>query len=265
MRHFLINPTWRCQNACSYCWVQQTVRVRPELMNAPERSMDDWVNAIRRDGVELVDVAGGEPFLLPWMPYLFPACPDTKFGLSTNGLALGGLRRMANMRPHNVTAINISYHPESHVDDYEMLWRQAIMAIRATGGKTHSNIVDVGDNVEASETAIEWMKALAILYEVSPYEDMSVLDEMQETPMCCKGGEQHLVVAPDGTAWPCLSWLRSPFWRDGILGNWLDGTVDLSRKPNPCHLYCIDYHVLKEHHVAGDMWLTEAHPCEEEA
>ena len=35
MRHFLINPTWRCQNACSYCWVQQTVRVRPELMNAP--------------------------------------------------------------------------------------------------------------------------------------------------------------------------------------------------------------------------------------
>ena len=81
-----------------------------------------------------------------------------------------------------------------------------------------------------------------------------------ETGLICKGGIDHLVIAPDGTAWPCLSALRSPDWREMILGNWLDGKIDLSRKPQPCYLNCTDYYVLKEQHSNGDMWGVDAKP-----
>ena len=262
MRHYLINPTWHCQNQCEYCWVERTVRLRPELFRAEERPVRDWINAIKRDDVEVVDIAGGEPLLMPWILALMEECPDTRFGLSTNGLSLAGIEAFAHAKPSNLVAINVSYHPGSKKPRYRYDWMRAVMALRNAGGRPHVNIVDYQSNAAESEDVIAWLKTVNVKYELSPYEDMDVLTEWQEQGLCCKGGEQHLTIAPDGTAWPCLSWLRSPHWEDCILGNWLDGEIDVSVKPQPCHLFCIDYHILKDSHEAGDMWLVEARPCE---
>ena len=264
MRHFLLNPTWRCHNRCSYCWVEQTVRLRSELYAVRERSFDDWVLAIQRDKPDVVDIAGGEPLLLGWIPDLITACPDTYFGLSTNGLAWEQLNRLCVLKPPNLASINISYHPETfdRQPNYDKLWQRAVERVQKAGGRPHCNIVATKANVEYAQWAIKWMENTGVKYELSPYERMDTLGQIMEQGLCCKGGVNHLTVAPDGMAWPCLTALRSPFWESLALGNWIDDTVDLSKKPQPCYLNCVDYYVLPELHEAGDMWCVEAKPCE---
>ena len=48
MRHYLLNLTWHCQNECSYCWVERTVRLRPEQYRRKTRPLEDWIVAIRK-------------------------------------------------------------------------------------------------------------------------------------------------------------------------------------------------------------------------
>ena len=116
--------------------------------------------------------------------------------------------------------------------------------------------------VTAAQHILSWCEGMQVPLFVSPYERMDTLSEIMPTGLCCKGGEQHLTIAPNGDAWPCLTTLRSPFWKETCLGNWVDGTLDMSRKAQPCHLNCVDYYILPEQHQAGDMWGIEATPCE---
>jgi hypothetical protein len=262
-KHYLANLTWRCQNHCSYCWLTPSVRTRPEMMAAPERPLDDWVRATRRDAVDTVDIAGGEPLLVPWLVEYIKACPDTGFGLSTNGRDLAALERLVRARPRNVIAVNLSCHPETPGGQRQ--FAAAARLIAGAGARFHSNVVDAPGIAEQTQWAKALLDELGMPYEVSPYERVEDLGALTETGLCCKGGVNHLTIAPDGLAWPCLTTIRSPYWRETCLGNWLDGPVTLEHKPQPCYLNCVDRNVLEKCHVAGDMWGVEARPCEEGA
>lgn len=263
MKHYLIQPTWRCHNRCSYCWVNTTVLTRPEMQAAPERPLADWVAAIERDRPDLVDIAGGEPLLVPWVIDLIEACPATRFGLSTNGLNARGIERLVSRRLPNLVAINVSYHPEAEDRwvGYRARWQQTVGSLKAAGYALGPNLVDHGANVERAAPVLRWLEGLGIRYAVSPYEESAGLGTPQAQGLCCQGGVQHLNIAPDGSAWPCLTSMRSPLWVEYRLGNWLDGPLDLSRKPQPCYLWCHDYYVLAPSHPNGDMWGVEARPC----
>lgn len=267
MKHCLINLTWACHNSCVYCWVEQTVRTRSEMIRVATRPLEQWVATIKRDKPDVVDIAGGEPLLVPWVVPLVRACPEVRFGLSTNGLAMGVIEQLVKERTHlqNLIGINLSYHPNTNCANYILRWRHAVNALRGAGYVVGPNVVDFADNVERSRHAIAWMEGQNIPYAISPYEDCTAVDTntCQNKGLICQGGINHLNVAPDGTAWPCLSSMRSSNYQDYVLGNWLDGTVDVSRKPQPCYLWCHDYYVLKEHHQAGDMWGIDARLVEE--
>ena len=264
-RHWLINPTWRCHNAgvCRYCWVNQTIRERPELYHVKERDMEVWARAIYRDEIEVVDIAGGEPLLLPWIGALIEACPYTVFGLSTNGLSYREIMRLCKLAPINLVSINVSYHPDAARtrEGYAEQWRRGVTAFAGAGFMVHTNVVSYEDNEAVASPTRAWLEAQGIRCIVSPYEHMDTLSDKQAQGLCCKGGVNHMTVAPDGTAWPCLTTLRSPYWREMALGNWLDGTADVGRKEQPCHLNCVDYFVLPSQHSSGDMWHIEAMPC----
>jgi organic radical activating enzyme len=262
MKHYLINPTWRCQNHCPYCWVRKSVKQRPEMVHAPERPLADWIAAIQRDRPEMVDIAGGEPLLTGWIPELVLACPETRFGLSTNGLADGELQRLAHIKPRNLLSVALSYHPDSEWPHYEQRWRRAAVIVGMAWGHRLFNVVDYADNVARAQGAITWLQSVNGRMTISPYEETDDLDAMQPTGLTCQGGVTHLVIAPDGATWPCLTTMRSPLWRETCIGNWLDGELDLSRKPEPCHLYCADYYILGPGHEAGDMWGTKPRPIE---
>lgn len=267
MKHFLLNLTWQCPNRCPYCWMRKTVALRPELYDAPTRPLADWVAAIHRDKPELVDIAGGEPLLVEWLPELMSACPSTYFGVSTNGLISDGVLRLCKAQPQNIVAINVSYHPDASARWvwYDARWQWAVSVLRQAGFRVHVNVVDYANNVARSQAALGWLNAQSIPHEVSPYEEVAGLGGYRSLGLVCKGGINHLTVGPDGMAWPCLTVLRSPYWEELVLGNWLDGTIDLTRKPVPCYLDCADYYILPSQHVAGDMWCIEARPWGETA
>ena len=264
LKHYLIAPTWRCQNSCSYCWVGKTVKTRPELYEAQTRPVEDWLRAIERDKPDLIDIAGGEPLLWHGLVDLIRQTPDTKFALSTNVLDTGQLGRLVQQRYRNVFAIAVSYHPESasRLPGYVGAFSMALLSLAYAGYPVSVSVVDYKDNKATSAFMADWVNALGGKPVLSPYEDVTDIRWETEQGLCCQGGTSHLVIGPDGTAWPCLTALRSPFWKELQLGNWLDGTIDLTKKPQPCFLNCIDYYVLKDQHANGDMWGVEVQPSE---
>lgn len=262
MRHFLINVLWPCNLKCSYCWVEHTVRARPEQFRSNIRPCEDWVRAINRDSIELVDIAGGEPLLLDWIPDLIEQCPRTTFGLSTNGLRLDNLIKLAERGPRNLCNVNISLHIETldTMPDYLERYAVAVNTLRGAGVRTSASVVAANDNVDRTQHAVDRLREAGVHVSISPYEDSSTLGELVSQGLTCDGGVTHLSLAPNGDAWPCLTTMRSPMWAETCLGNWIDGTIDLSRKPKPCHLQCVDYYTLPTQHEAGDMWLIHAKP-----
>jgi hypothetical protein len=237
--------------------------MRDEMMNAPERPLEDWVAAIKRDRVDVVDLAGGEPLLVPWLPELLAACPETQFGLSTNGMAYDALERLLAGRPRNLCSINLSFHPETGIG-YMRRFRAAARLMALYGAPCHSNIVDAPQIHDQVKEALTMLTEMGLRAVVSPFEDVETLGEILPQGLRCRGGIDHLTIAPDGSAWPCLTTIRSPMWRSTCLGNWLDGELDLSAKPEPCHLNCVDYYVLPSQHIAGDMWDIHAEPWAED-
>ena len=263
MKHYLIQPTWRCHNRCEYCWVEQSVRINADLYYAKERPVEDWYNALKRDMPDLVDISGGEPLYLAWVPGLMRAASSIRFGLSTNGLAQRGIKDLCNDFIPNLIAINVSYHPTSCFPGYLEFWKYSVLSLMEAGYGVHCNIVDAPGNVELAASAIEWMKDNEVHYVISPYEQVSGLGVLKKSGLLCQGGVNHITVGPDGTAWPCLTALRSPYYKKMVLGNWLDNTIDITNKPQPCYLDCTDYYVLSKQHSAGDMWNVQARPAEE--
>lgn len=259
MRHYLINPTWICPFKCSYCWVEATVRMRP-MFHAEARPWQDWAMAINRDGIELIDIAGGEPFVYDGLYELMEHCPRTMFGLSTNGWRHEEIGRFA-ARPRliNLISINCSLHPESrNRTGYLDRYAASINSLRSAGYPVMASIVCSGDNEAETERERAQLAEAGVHVSLSPFEDMQDVVELQDTPLLCQGGVDHLVLAPDGMAWPCLTTLRSPRWAETCLGNWIDGTLAPRRRIQPCHEFCYDFYVLPKLHEAGDMWGVKA-------
>ena len=261
MKHYLIQPTWRCHNHCSYCWVEQSVRLHPDLYKVKERPIEDWYNALKRDRPDIVDISGGEPLLIEWIPYLMKVARSINFGLSTNGLAVDGVKELCNKFIPNLISINVSIHPTSTVRGQYETWKNTVMTLSDAGYRVHCNIVNAPGNVELARNAISWAVENKIKYEISPYEQVSSLGTIKELGLLCKGGINHITVIPDGTAWPCLTTLRSPYYKERSIGNWLDGTM--TKNIQPCYLDCTDYYILAKEHSNGDMWHVQAQPFEE--
>jgi hypothetical protein len=262
MKHFLCNVTFRCQNAgvCRYCWVEGSVRKRGDTF--AERPPEDWIRAIQRERPDTVDLAGGEPTLYEGLGEIIRACPRVSFGLSTNALDEGAIAALAEARLPNLVSINCSFHPDRLEADgfYGGLWLRNVKRLREAGYRVHVNVVDYEGQGVLAPLVADMVNRYGVQVVVSPYEDVARVVET-DVPLVCLGGINHLNVAPDGTAWPCLSTMRSENAWALELGNWLDGTLDLGRRIQPCYLYCADYYILPRLHLGGDVWNVQARPA----
>lgn len=265
MKHYAAHITWRCVNRCAECWVRATVYHRPEVLHVPERPLADWLAAIERDRPDMLELLGGEPFVVDWLYDLIAGAPQVRMAISTNCVLTRRIQAFA-ARPRlpNLRSITCSYHPDA-ADlhrDYDWLWRNSVIALREAGYVVCCNLVDYPGHRERSARMISLLEGLGVTGMVSPYEQTAQLGDLRKTGLVCQGGVDHLLIAPDGSAFPCFTAFRSPYWGRYCLGNWLDGTVDAARKPVPCYLDCVDYYVLPHEHAAGEMWGTRPRPAE---
>ena len=265
MKHYLLNITWRCQLTCSYCWVRRSINTNPELTKAETRPAIDWARAIERDKPDILTMGGGEPLSVPWAIDLIRAFPNIKWSLSTNGIMVNKIMELAAQKLGQIININLSYHPESaqKYDWYFDQWRREIITLANAGYNVSSNVEKTGDNVKNSKQAIEWMKLQGLPMLISPIcGGRPELAQPQPKPLLCEAGTNHLVIAPDGGAWPCQTAINSYAWRETYLGNWLDGELDMSKKPVPCHLWCVELYSQYKEHQAGDFFGINAREAE---
>ncbi len=266
MKHYLANITWKCQLRCSYCWVRRHINKIPDLTNVEGRPLEDWCRAMERDMPEVMDIGGGEPLSVPWVLDWIRAFPKVRWGLSTNGLNADKIEELIRKPLTNITNINLSYHPEAarQYPWYDKQWKSQIVKLHKTGYWLSPNLEDTGKNLEWAQWAIDWLKSIGIHMVVSPLcGGRKELAMPQPLALTCKAGLNFITIAPDGRTWPCLSSLNSYAWNETSIGNWLDNTIDLSRKPEPCNLYCVEYFIQYAQHESGDFWGIEARPVNE--
>jgi hypothetical protein len=267
MKHYLINITNLCQLKCSYCWVRRKVNTVPELDGAVTRPFQDWVNAIKADVPDVLDIGGGEPLSVDWCIDLIREFPNIRWGLSTNGLNASKIVELASKRLPQLININLSYHPEAAkiYPWYDDQWQREIIMLAEAGYPVHPNLMRTPFALENGRWAINWLDSIGIHMIVSPM--CGGLEESKKPgnkKFICDAGQNVIVVQPDGNAWPCLSALNSYAWKETCLGNWLDGTVDLNKVPKPCNLWCAEYEIQYNQHEAGDFYNTHVRLFEED-
>ncbi|MFA6135636.1 MAG: radical SAM protein, partial [Phycisphaerae bacterium] len=170
MKHYLLNPTWRCQLHCSYCWVRKHINKVPALTSVAERPYEDYVTALRRDPPDICDIGGGEPLILPWIFDLIEAFPDIAWGLSTNGLVRERIHELAERKLRNLVNINLSYHPEAgqRFGWYNGLWKEHALLLSKAGYAVGPNLEITDFNLKHGQWAIDWLKANGLRMVCSP-------------------------------------------------------------------------------------------------
>lgn len=130
-QYIQLYPTLRCNQRCSFCFNDGASTVR-DL--APQEAMN-LLDILCDLGIRDLDIMGGEPFLLPWMPSFLHASikENIMVNVSTNGSFPHILEEFRGLGPDRIT-IGVSLEgstPENHngltnSDNYE----KAIISIR---------------------------------------------------------------------------------------------------------------------------------------
>jgi len=94
-------PTLRCNQACSFCFNRGMGQSAD--MSSGEAGL--LLDIMRRHAIPEIDIMGGEPFLLSWLPDFIrtAAQQDICVNVSTNGSLPEALRGLQGMAPERVT------------------------------------------------------------------------------------------------------------------------------------------------------------------
>jgi len=261
-RHYLLNPTWRCPGSCPECWVRRTILLDPKALAEEEHGLDEWVEVFRRDPPATLDIAGGEPFSLPWLPAFIAELRDIRIGLSTNGLYEKHILQLCSRHLDNIISINVSFHPAmmTWYRGYIAQYKRVVSSLHDAGYHVFGSIVQYRDNLTKAMEVRGWFDDNGIPLIVAPYEDMERAAVKQSKTLDCDGGVAHKVFTPSGFVFPCLTSLRSPDRWEYVRGNVFDPSYDPKNEcgGRSCQLFCYDYYVLQKDHPGGDMWGVNA-------
>jgi radical SAM protein with 4Fe4S-binding SPASM domain len=99
-QYIQLYPTTRCNQECSFCFNTSSEQVGDMTCEAALRLLD----ILFEHGIADLDIMGGEPFLLEWMPDFMATATrrGMKVNISTNGSRPEILRRLAGMNPVRV-------------------------------------------------------------------------------------------------------------------------------------------------------------------
>lgn len=107
-------PTLRCNQHCSFCF-NDGASTAGDL--APQEALN-LLDILCALGIRDLDIMGGEPFLLPWMPSFLHAAikENIRVNISTNGSFPGVLEEFGGLSPDRIN-VGVSLEgstPETH-------------------------------------------------------------------------------------------------------------------------------------------------------
>ena len=265
--HVLFWPTFRCNNACSYCTVCTKFDFATVFPKESEKRVEQWISALEKLPPAMIYVAGGEPFLYAGLPELVNNLPAKHqlLGIVSNVSLPASVYRKIK-RPFH---LNASFHRE-YVSAESFIARvkelQEFLDV-------HVNIVATPQNLPVISSIDELMKTYRITLHVDPYVDHefhysteerallrkytqadreSLVDFDDFSPKQCSAGRNYINLMPDGQVFTCaggFSYTYSPLYtelvKDKPLGqfrmrNLFDADFALNSSDVVCELPCKD-------------------------
>lgn len=188
MKHILINPTWKCQLDCAYCWMPHA----PINTEGKERSGEEWARALLPvlSAGDLVDICGGEPTLWRGLETLIRAFQSRNilWAMTTNLLYRPALERLAQAGPAGCVVINVSLHEGNReIEDN-------VKRMQAAGFRLSFHLVD-----HPAAPRDGTIRPDMIL----PYQQWKEQIPTDGKRRRCNAGTNHWTADPVGDLWRC--------------------------------------------------------------
>ncbi len=102
--------TMACNFKCKYCWEVQA-QERGEFKPMPFRPAQDWLDAWNRLRPQLLDITGGEPFLMPELLDVVTGLDPAIRVAITSNLSHPLIEFARHVSPERVINVTASFHP----------------------------------------------------------------------------------------------------------------------------------------------------------
>ena len=216
----VVNPTWRCQLSCAYCWVRG-LGITP----GPEEPPSAWLAFLRTLPKPLtVDLSGGEPTL-------YAGLFDLLYGLTRMGATWAITTNLVddaayhNLRVNRIPgcgALNVSAHAGGPADLYERA-----RALADAGYPVRVNVVDH----PAARPIPPGLDGSVIPYQA--WIEGAALDGVTRR---CDAGREHIVCGPDGAVYRCAVEMQVGAAPLGLIGQGWAAIAPV--EPHVCRLGC---------------------------
>lgn len=260
--------TMACNFKCHYCWEVQA-QEHGQYKAAPfGDSEKPWLNAWNKLKPRILDITGGEPMLIPWMPkLLMDLDPEIKLGMTTN-ISHDMTWFVENIDPKRFVNITCSFHPtENGTGRNPMnlyLFTGRALMLQRRGFPITINFVTWPEQLWLIEDFKTWFEQKGLRFHVDSYSSISyypfkfseselaharrfigpdrappelVRKYGQNYQVMCSGGLTHLSVQPNGDANRCILEHQLNI---NPCGNILDPEFKLWEEELPCneHFRC---------------------------
>jgi len=185
MMKIVINPSWKCQLNCDYCWLPHT-KINKK---AKEHTWGEWATAIKENVPRgsIVDFSGGDPLLYPGMAAL---CEEIgkhgiNWAITTNALATKGVKELTAKKLPGAIVINISDHSGNK--------------------KAANNIAKLKEVYQVSVHRCEHPGAGENIPQAKEitYQGWAEGEALDGVKRFCNAGANHLVIDPAGDVFRC--------------------------------------------------------------
>jgi MoaA/NifB/PqqE/SkfB family radical SAM enzyme len=220
-----------CNFKCKYCWEVQG-QEHGDFKPEPFKPWRTWADAWVRLRPDILDITGGEPFLVPGLLDIIEAvtAAGTRVAITTN-LSHPILEFVKRITPEQVFSITASYHPTENGDrknpmNADVFFGRLLLLREFGFNEVTVNIVTWPEQLWLIPKYIEMCETHRFRWHVDPYTSIMYYPwtyteaekaalsqwitpqrvpwEAPGGPVTCSGGIDHLSVQPDGSAWRCI-------------------------------------------------------------
>ena len=255
--------TMACNFKCKYCWQEQHQQ-HGEMMPVAFLEGSRWVDAWNKLSPLVLDITGGEPFLLPgFVDVISRFNHSMRLAITTN-LSHDIDEFVDKVDPSRFVVVTCSYHPTEYVSSKRgslntELFIGRCLRLQNSGFKVNVNFVTWPDQMYLVPHVIESFGSYGLSVHIDPYaptkyhnfsyspKQLEFLSKyvvgarkdaiseslaVEHRDVLCSAGIENLSVWQDGSAWRCL---RDMDLRINQLGNIFDDDFSLLTEMLVCH------------------------------
>ena len=192
----VINPSWKCQLECPYCWLPHTKINR----KAKEHAWGEWATAIKENipRGSIIDVSGGEPLLYKGLSLLLTelGCHGINWAITTNALSKKGVDELTAQKIPGCVVINVSDHTGNKKATRNIARLKEVYNVNVH----RCNHPGAGNRKDAKDI---------------PYQRWEEGEALDGVKRICNAGVDHLVIDPAGDVFLCCVDMQlghEPLW-----------------------------------------------------